>query len=96
VNLVLKKSALAIFLVAAAIALASFMITITVIHPINLVPNVVFAQNQTIATTTGPVVTNFTKLVQEQFSSTVPIEGLPKVPAIDVLYESPKRLSFER
>jgi hypothetical protein len=49
VNLIIiKKSALSIFIVAAAIALVVFMITITIIHPINLVPNVVFAQqNQT-------------------------------------------------
>ena len=87
-NLIIKKSGLAIFIVAAGIGLVAFMITITII-PISLVPNVVFAQ-QNKTTATGPV-TNFTKLVYEQFSSSGIITGV-KIPALDVLYESPKSL----
>jgi hypothetical protein len=55
VNLVLRKSALTISLAAAAIALAAFMITITIISPINLVQNVVFAEQTTTTTPTQKI-----------------------------------------
>jgi hypothetical protein len=62
-----------------------------IIIPISLVPVTVFAQQNNQTTATGPV-TNFTKLVQQQFSSPSLLEGFAKVPAIDVLYERPKSL----